>query len=73
MPEIIKFPPIPQLNTNYNQPLNDVSNPEDKLCWKREHHFLELLPDVIGSMLFLWDPVKTKMMVKFQDYCLIKL
>ena len=41
--------------------------------YKKGCCFLELLPAGMGMMLFLWDPVKTKMMVKFQDYCLAEL
>ena len=60
IPEPIKFPPNTQSYTNYNQPLNDVPNPEDKLCLEKGHHLLELLPAVMGVMFFLWNPVKVK-------------
>ena len=40
-------------------------NPEDKLGWERGHSLIELLPAVMKAMLFLWDPIKTKMIVKF--------
>ena len=60
IPEPIKFPLNSQPYTNYNQPLNDVPNPEDKLCWERGRHFLELIPAVMGVMFILWDPVKVK-------------
>ena len=50
----------PQPYTNYNQLINYVYNPEDKHCWERGHHLLELLPAVMGRMFFLWDPMKVK-------------
>lgn len=46
--------------TNYNKLLIDVPTPEDKPCWEREGHLLELLPVAMGAMFFVWDPVKLK-------------
>ena len=49
--------------------LTIASNTKDKFYWERPLHFLELLPTVTGWMLFLWDSVKTKMIIKSQDCC----
>ena len=59
-----------QTYITYNQPLIDIPNPEDKLCCEKGCHLIELFPAVTGVMLFLWDPIKAKMMTKFQDFFL---
>lgn len=50
--------PIPVII--YNQPLIDVPDSEDKLCWEKKCRLLKLLAAVMEAMLFLWDPIKLK-------------
>lgn len=51
-----------------------VPNSEDNLvCVWGGHRFLELISISVGAMVYLWDFVKTKTVIKSQEYCLIKL
>lgn len=44
-----------------------VPNTEDKFCWEGGHCFLELISTAMGAMVCLWDPVKTKTVIKSQE------
>lgn len=52
-----------------------VPNSEDNLVcvWGGRHRFLELISISVGAMVYLLDSVKTKTVIKSQEYCLIKL